>query len=92
LALQVQTESPEFSILGAGTISLALNRGLGRAMTPNAHSMEIVFPVQSVSESRTVLAGRGAPFVNEPHEVSPGSWAATLTDPDGHYITIFGSK
>lgn len=92
LALQLQTESPEFSILGAGNVSLALNRGLGRTMTPNAHAMEIVFPVQSVGEARSLLSGRGAKFINEPHEVSPGSWAATLTDPDGHYLTIFGPK
>lgn len=54
--------------------------------------MELVFSVPGVQASFAVLKERGCRFVQEPREVSPGSWAATFTDPDGHRLTIFGPK
>jgi catechol 2,3-dioxygenase-like lactoylglutathione lyase family enzyme len=76
----------------AGPIILMLNGELKRPDHPLAGAMEIVVGAESVTASRQELLERGCTFVNEPHEVTPGSWASTFADPDGHWLTLFGPK
>ena len=71
---------------------LMLNGGLRRPNGPLAGAMEIVVGVESVIESHKQLLDRGCTFINEPREVTPGSWASTFSDPDGHWLTLFGPK
>ena|ERR1041384_3547441 len=92
LAFQVQNQSGEFAFLAAGGVTLALGVPLAQAIAPGPSSVEIIVPVESVGASRALLGERGCRFVNEPREVSPGMWASTLSDPDGHYVTLFGPK
>jgi predicted enzyme related to lactoylglutathione lyase len=88
--LQNQFES--FAFLSAGPIMVMLNSGLRRPGGPLAGAMEIVVAAESVTAAHLQLIERGCSFVNEPREVTPGSWASTFTDPDGHWLTLFGPK
>lgn len=92
VSLPLRNSSEEFAFFAAGPVTLALSVPLGRAVQPRAGAMELVFSVPGVQASFTALKERGCRFVQEPREVSPGSWAATFTDPDGHRLTIFGPK
>lgn len=92
VSLPLRSSSEEFAFFAAGPVTLALSVPLGRAVQPRAGAMELVFSVPGVQASFAALKERGCRFVQEPREVSPGSWAATFTDPDGHRLTIFGPK
>lgn len=88
--LQNQFESIAF--FSAGPVMLMLNGGLKRPDRPLAGAAEIVVAAESVTASHRLLMERGCSFVNEPREVTPGSWAVTFSDPDGHWLTLFGPK
>ena len=93
LQLPISGKPGEVTLLRAGDVVIALNHPLGRAAQgalPGA--IEIIFPTDSVSDSHRNLAARGCNFTKEPHEVSPGLWAATFTDPDGHRLTLLGGR
>ncbi|MGC4049443.1 MAG: VOC family protein [Paludibaculum sp.] len=92
VSLPQRSSSEEFAFFTAGPVTLALSAPLGRALQPRAGAMELVFSVPGVNSSFAVLKDRGCKFAQEPREVSPGSWAATFADPDGHRLTIFGPK
>jgi predicted enzyme related to lactoylglutathione lyase len=90
LAVQGQTDGLAF--VPAGGVTLMLSKDLGKAFKPLAGALEIVFPVESVTASYTALGERGCTFINRPHPVAAGAWAATFTDPDGHKLTVFGPE
>ena len=71
---------------------LMLNSGLRRPEGPLAGAMEIVVAAESVTAGHRQLIEKGCKFINEPREVTPGSWACTFSDPDGHWLTLFGPK
>ena len=85
-------QAEQLAFLEAGDITLVLSQPLGSSVQPRAGAMEAIFAVPSVRKAHQELHGRGAHFVNEPHEVSPGSWATTFRDPDGHMLTLFGPE
>src|SRR5206468_8543289 len=80
--LQNQFES--FAFFSAGPVMLMLNSGLRRPEGPLAGPMEIVVAAESVTASYQELMARGCNFINQPRELTPGSWGTTFTDPDGH--------
>jgi predicted enzyme related to lactoylglutathione lyase len=93
LGLQLAGKPGEVTLLHAGDITIALNHPLGRAAGEAiVGAVEIIFPVDSVAAFHENLASRGCNFVREPHEVTPGTWTATFTDPDGHRLTILGPR
>ncbi len=93
LGLQLAGKPGEVTIFRAGDVSVALSHPLGRgAGDAMAGATEIVFPVESVAAAHENLAKRGCKFIREPREVTPGTWAATFTDPDGHRLTILGAR
>jgi predicted enzyme related to lactoylglutathione lyase len=92
IGLDLQHNAGGFAFFGAGGVTLALSEQLGRAVHPKAGATEIIFPVDSVSTMQADLAARGCEFINEPREVTPGSWAASFADPDGHRLTLFGPR
>ncbi|WP_321477035.1 VOC family protein [uncultured Paludibaculum sp.] len=92
VSLPLRNSSEEFAFFAAGPVTLALSAPLGRAVQPRAGAMELVFSVPSVSASFATLSERGCPFVQQPREAFPGSWAATFIDPDGHRLTILGPR
>lgn len=92
LGLQVTNRSANIAMLSADSITLLLSETLGKALKPTAGAMEIVFPVDSVSISQRLLINKGCTFSKNPHEVSPGMWAATFADPDGHLLTVLGGE
>jgi len=87
-----QNQHGNLAFFQAGPIMLMLNAGLRRPDGPLAGAMEVVVAADSVTAVHGELKGRGCTFLNEPREVSPGSWAATFSDPDGHWLTLFGPK
>jgi predicted enzyme related to lactoylglutathione lyase len=89
---ELQNQFETFAFFAAGSIMLMLNSGLRRPDGPLAGAMEIVVAAESVTASHRELIERGCTFINEPREVTPGSWATTFTDPDGHWLTLFGPK
>ena len=86
----LQNQFGSLAFFSAGPIMLMLNAGLRRPEGPLTGAMEIVVAVESVTASYRELLAAGCNFVNQPREVTPGSWAATFTDPDGHWLTLFG--
>ena len=72
----------------AGELTIVLNGALSAA----SGGFEVVFPVDSVSAVQKQLANRGCNFAGYAREVAPNTWVATFTDPDGHYLTLFGGR
>jgi catechol 2,3-dioxygenase-like lactoylglutathione lyase family enzyme len=89
---EFSNQSGSLAFFLAGPIMLMLNAGLRRQSGPLAGAMEIVVGVESVTASHEQLMDRGCSFINEPREASPGMWASTFADPDGHWLTLFGQK
>ena len=89
---EFQTQFESLAFFSAGPIRLMLNAGLSRPQRPLAGAMEIVVAAESVTAEHQQLKERGCSFINEPREVTPGSWASTFSDPDGHWLTLFGPK
>jgi len=92
LGLEVTSRQENIAMISAGSITLLLNETLGKAIKPGVGSLEIVFPVDSVSAAHRLLSEKGCAFIRNPAQVTPDSWRAILTDPDGHMLTIFGGK
>jgi len=92
VGFELQNQFESIAFFSAGSIALMLNGGLRRPDRPLAGAMEIIVAAESVTASRRQLVERGCQFINEAREVTPGSWASTFTDPDGHWLTLFGPK
>jgi catechol 2,3-dioxygenase-like lactoylglutathione lyase family enzyme len=93
LALPLAGKPGVVTLLRAGDLTIALNEPLGRAAGDAvAGAVEIVIPAERVAALHENLAERGCRFIAGPHEVSPGLWAATFTDPDGHKLTLLGPR
>ena len=92
IGFELQRQFESLAFFSAGAVTLMLNGGLRRPEGPLAGAMEIVVAVDSVTATHRELQDKGCPFINEPRELTPGSWGTTLADPDGHYLTLFGPK
>lgn len=92
LALAISGKPGEVTVFEAGTVKIALNRPLGRAAGSDrmTGAVEVIFAVASVNTAYKQLSDRGCRFLREPREVTPGTWAATFVDPDGHRLTVLG--
>jgi catechol 2,3-dioxygenase-like lactoylglutathione lyase family enzyme len=90
LGLPLQFQQGELAFLAAGPVTLMLSADLGRARTPVAGAMEIVFPVDAVTPAWRALAAGGVTFFREPRQVTDKEWSAVMQDPDGHFLTLFG--
>ena len=93
LGLEMAGKPGEVTLFKAGPVLLALNGPMGRGSAGNlSGSAEIIFPVESVTFAYRAFASRGCEFRAEPHELFPGTWGATLADPDGHLLTLMGPR
>src|SRR5262245_11225991 len=90
VGLELQNQFGGIAFFAAGPITLMLNQELRRPNGPLPGATEIVLAADSVTSMQRVLLDRGCMFINEPREVTPGSWATTFADPDGHWLTLFG--
>jgi predicted enzyme related to lactoylglutathione lyase len=86
----VRFKTDGLAFIDGGPIGIGLSADLGRARLPVAGAMEVVFSVPDVGSAWRGLSAKGATFIREPHQVTEKEWAATLVDPDGHYLTLFG--
>jgi catechol 2,3-dioxygenase-like lactoylglutathione lyase family enzyme len=92
LGRPVKFKSAEFAFVDAGPITIGLSPSLGRNRPHLGGAMELVFAVESVNASWRELSTNGVTFVNSPRQATGNDWVATFTDPDGHYLTLFGPK
>lgn len=92
LGLEMAGKPGEVTFFKAGPIMIALNGPLGHSASSIAGAVEIIFPVENVAEAYSRLLERGCNFIAKPHEVTPGLWAATFTDPDSHKLTVLGPR
>ena len=93
LGLELAGKPGEVTLLRAGDFTIVLNHPLGRAAGDAiVGAVEVIFQVPGVAASHADLANRGCNFTHPPHEVTPGLWAATFTDPDGHRLTLLGPQ
>lgn len=93
LGMEMICPAGEVTLVKSGEITIALNQPLGRtAGEAMVGAVEVIFQVPGVAASHADLTKRGCRFVAAPHEVYPGMWAATFTDPDGHRLTVLGPK
>jgi len=92
LGLPPAQRSENIAFIATPTVALLLSEPLGKFIKPATASMEIVFPVDSVSASYALLTERGCAFMKSPSQVNADSWTATFKDPDGHFLTIFGGR
>lgn len=90
LGLELVGESGGLAFFNVGGLTLMLNTALADPDSPIAGATEVVFAVGTVSAGHRVLEQRGCHFIQVPREVTPGSWAATFLDPDGHKLTLLG--
>lgn len=89
---ELQNQFGGIAFFSGGPITLMLNTELRRPGGPLAGATEIVVSADSVTAAYRSFTERGCTFIKEPREVTPGSWAATFVDPDGHWLTLFGPK
>ena len=93
LGLELVGKPGEVTLFRAGDVTIALNHPSGRSAGERmVGAVEVIFPMESVAAAHTSLVARGCKFLGEPREVTPGLWAATFTDPDGHRLTILGPR
>lgn len=82
----------EFVFIDGGGLTIGLSTALGRLRQPLAGATEIVFRSECVRADARALAAAGVPVVREARQATPqGDWAVTVSDPDGHYVTLFGA-
>ncbi|HEX4784642.1 MAG TPA: VOC family protein [Candidatus Sulfotelmatobacter sp.] len=72
----------------AGNVTIVLNS----ALTGGSGAFELVFSVESVGATRKQLTDRGCRFIGDSKEVAKDLWTATVLDPDGHRLTLFGPR
>jgi catechol 2,3-dioxygenase-like lactoylglutathione lyase family enzyme len=89
---ELQNQFGTIAFFAAGPVTLMLNSALKRPGAPLTGAMEVVLSAESVTALHGTLMERGCSFLRDPREVTPGSWAATFSDPDGHWLTIFGPQ
>ena len=75
-----------------GPVTIGLNTGLAARRQPVAGASELVFKVDSVKGSWRALKEHGVSFIVDPRQATDKDWVATFTDPDGHYLTLFGPE
>jgi catechol 2,3-dioxygenase-like lactoylglutathione lyase family enzyme len=91
LGLTLKFQIPGLAFIDGGSVILALSEPLGRASDgPLAGAVEIVFGVPDVQAAYAELLGQGVTFIRTPRQVTDREWAATLQDPDGHLLSLFG--
>ena len=83
LGLALKARFEDFAFLETGATTLAFRGGV----TP----VEFVFGVDSVTAAYQKLSPRIA-FVNEPRQVNEQDWAVNFNDPDGHTLSLYGSR
>ena len=90
LGLPLQFQHGGLAFFGAGPVTLMLSLEIGKARTPIAGAMEVVLRGRGGEAGVAPVADQGATFVREPRQVTEKDWSAILTDPDGHFLTLFG--
>ncbi len=82
----------ELVFIDGGAVMIGLSAALGRARQPLAGATEVVFRSDAVRDTMRELAAAGVTIVREARQATPqGEWSATVSDPDGHYVTLFGA-
>jgi catechol 2,3-dioxygenase-like lactoylglutathione lyase family enzyme len=92
LGLAPKGQFEGFAFFEAGPVTLVLSDALAKNRDHVAGATELVFPVDHVGESYRELKAAGVTFLNEPRVVTGASWGVNFTDPDGHWLSLFGPE
>jgi predicted enzyme related to lactoylglutathione lyase len=88
LGLGVEHESPHWSQLDAGTISIGLHPGAEERPAPDESPVQLAFYVEDAEQAVGELRSAGAEVAQEPVEEPFGGYLAVIRDPDGHAIQL----
>jgi catechol 2,3-dioxygenase-like lactoylglutathione lyase family enzyme len=92
LGLKLKARFEDFAFLDTGATTLALSGQLWRHQAVSEReALELVFSVDSVGAAYESLKPR-VTFVNEPRQVNEDNWAVNFIDPDGHALSLYGSR
>ena len=92
LGLTLQFRAEIFAFFDGRGAALVL-REAGDLRDPgDDRRVELVFHVEDVDRARSELGERGVTFRIEPRIVTGDQYAGVFTDPDGHMLSIFGSR
>lgn len=81
----------ELVFVDGGPVTIGLNAALGKLRQPVAGATELVLESDDVQGAMRALSMAGVTVVREARQTTPqGQWSATVADPDGHYVTLFG--
>ena len=92
LGLEVAMQSPEFTFLNAGGVTLALSTAITQVLGTSPGAVEVDFSVDHVKESYETLRNKGVEFRVQPRVVTGATWSANFADPDGHMLSIYGPE
>jgi catechol 2,3-dioxygenase-like lactoylglutathione lyase family enzyme len=87
LGLQVEYESPAWSQVRAGDVSIGLHSTNG-GDAPSPGSVVMSFSVDSTEGAVEELRSRGAEIAEEPKREEFGGYLAVVHDPDGYSIQL----
>jgi len=90
LGLMMAFRTEGLAFFGGGAVSILLNPEMARLRQPVAGAIEVVFGVEDVKASWRALVAKGVTFFREPRQVTEKEWSAVFTDPDGHFLSVFG--
>ena len=89
LGLTVEQESPYWSQLDAGTISIGLHSGGPAEGAAEAEpALTLSFAVEDIAGAVDQLRSAGAQVAQEPARQQYGEQLAVIRDPDGHPIQL----
>jgi|SRR5579884_1200543 len=91
LGLTLSARFGDFAFLDTGSVTLILSGELVPADGAQREACEVVFAVDSVTQSYEALKDRIA-FVNEPRAVNAQNWAVNFRDADGHSLSFYGGE
>jgi methylmalonyl-CoA/ethylmalonyl-CoA epimerase len=85
---------PGLAFFSCGSIRLMLSKP-ETGFTPGGSTV-LYFRVTDIEKTHTALAGRGVPFVDQPHLITKmpdhDLWMTFFKDPDGHTIALMEEK
>lgn len=88
LGLRVEYESPHWTQLDGGTISIGLHGGGEGAPAAGEPALQLGFYVEDAEQAVAELRGAGADIAQEPVAERFGGYLAVVRDPDGHPIQL----
>ena len=92
LGLAVQFATREFTFLDGGGVQVVLHLASDLRDDTDERRVELVFHVEDIDAAHLAFQERGVRFRVGPRIVTGDRLAADFRDPDGHVLSIFGTR